>query len=258
MEGQKKWAFIFLIVFSISFAFAEFSIDINGLKTESYATGEDLTFNIILLEENTKINQEVQIEITDIQNTKTTIRTYPSNQEQTIPIEKDWKSGIWTIKAKYQNEEIERTFNIEEQNSINFEIKDTKLIIKNTGNTRYQKSIQLTIGDTKQSKTLNIPVGEQKEWQLIAPEGVYDIHITDGDTTFTKKSIKLFGTGNVIGAIDEGLVGYTGFGVSPQNKNIEDRYISLAKLPLTLVFVIVVFGLGILIGIERFTKKRAF
>ena len=258
MKGQKKWALLLLLVFSLSFSLAEFSIDINGLKTKDYISGEDLTFNIILLEEKTESNQEVQVEITDLQKTKVIKETYLSNQEHSVPIEKDWKSGLWTIKATYEDETIKRNFKIEEQSKIEFSIEETNLVIKNIGNTRYQKTIQITIGETKQSKTLNIPVNEEKKWKLIAPEGTYDIHITDGDSTFTKKDIKLFGTGNVIGAIDEGLIGYTGFGTSPSSAEIEDRDISLVKLPLTFAFVIVVFGLGILIGVERFTKRRTF
>lgn len=255
-DSTKKTILILLIVTILPLITANYSLDINGLQSESYAVGEELKFNIILLENSNKITGNIEISIYDIRETKTIQKTISSDQQTSIPLEKDFPSGLWTIEASYNNETVERTFTIQEKSSIEFNIEENKLIIKNNGNVRYQKTIQITIGETKQSKTLNIPVNEQKEWELVAPKGVYDIHITDGESTFTKKNIQLFGTGNVIGAIDENLIGYSGFGSAPTSGNIEDRFISLNKVPLALIFVLVVFGLGILIGIERVTKKR--
>jgi len=235
---------------------ANTSFDISGLQSKSYSVNENLEFNIILLKDGEKISENIKILIYDIQKTKKIEKTIPSDQQTSIPLEDNFPSGLWTIEASYENETIERTFTVQEKSSIEFKIEDGKLIIKNNGNIRYQKTIQITIGDTKQSKTLNIPINEQKEWELVAPKGTYYIHITDGKNTFTKKNIQLFGTGNVIGAIDENLIGYSGFGSAPAAGDIEDRFISLNKVPLALVFILVVFGLGILIGIERYTKGK--
>ena len=252
---SKKIIFLFLALSILPFTLASYSLDISGLQSESYSVGDNLEFKIILLENQEKISDSVEILIYDIQETKKVQKTTSSDQQISVQLEENFPSGLWTIEVSYNNETVERTFTIKEKSSIEFNIEENKLIIKNNGNIRYQKTIQITIGDTKQSKTLNIPVNEQKEWQLVAPKGTYDIHITDGENTFTKKNIQLVGTGNVIGAIDENLIGYSGFGSALAAGDIENQFISLNKVPMALVFVLVVFGLGILIGIERYTKK---
>lgn len=257
MEMMIKRGIVYLsiLVCCMTYVSAAYNIDIIGLKTEEYNVGEDLTFTTIVLEDGIRKNVPVEVEIYDLQEKTFIQRSGESGNQIIVNLDTRYPSGLWTIYAKAGEDSIERTFTIHEKSSVEFGIEEDKLIIKNTGNIRYQKTVQISIGETKQSKTLNIPVGEQKEWTLIAPEGVYDIEVTDGETSFSKKNIQLYGTGNVIGAIDEGLIGYSGFGTTPV-EDIEDSFISLDKLPIAIVFVLVVFGLGILIAIERVTRHR--
>ena len=102
---------------------------------------------------------------------------------------------------------------------------------------------------------MNIKVGDEKTWRLMAPEGAYDIRVTDGEKVLNRQNVQLFGTGNVIGAVDEEIVGTGLLGASP---NLEDgqRDFSLSKLPLTLVFIGAVFGLAVLLGVQRYYAKK--
>jgi hypothetical protein len=253
-----KKRFVLLLcmtLFLTSFGVAQVTMDISGISNEAYSIGDELRFTALVIELGEKVREEVSITISDVKESQSFNEMVPANTEYVFTLEDGLPSGIWNIQIEYKDETFEKSFTIKEKSSVEFDIEGDTLIITNTGNVRYQKTIEITIGETKQSKTLNIPIGEEREWKLIAPEGTYDILITDGETSISRKNIQLFGTGNVVGAVDEGLVGYSGFGSTP-SESLEDRFISLNKLPLSIVFVVVIFGLGILIAIERATKRR--
>ena len=78
-----------------------------------------------------------------------------------------------------------------------------------------------------------------------------DILLTDGETTISRQNIQLYGTGNVIGAIDSELVGYTGFANVADPENVQNSSASAKKFPSTIIFIIAVVFLAILVFIER-------
>ena len=55
-----------ILLLTLSFVSAEFSIDISGLKADDYNPGEEATFKIILLEDNKPISKEVTYKITNV------------------------------------------------------------------------------------------------------------------------------------------------------------------------------------------------
>ena len=254
---MKKTILLLALLLTLSIASAEFSIDISGLKTENYNPGEEATFKIILLENSNPISQEVTYEITDALEKTKIENTTISNQDTSFKIEKEFTSGIWTITAKYQDAQVKRTFTISENPEIEFIIEGDELIIRNTGNVQYTKTIQITIGTETNSYKQNIRAGDEKILKLISPDGTYDIQVTDGETSIKRESVQLFGTGNVIGAVDPELVGYTGFAGTNDPTYLEDQPSSLKKLPLALIFIA---AIGILIALvltgQHFAKKK--
>ena len=255
---MNKSYYLFTICFLlfISIASAEFSIDISGLKTTSYSPGEELTFKIILLEDGTPIYKGITYEITDaLEKTKVTNETN-SNEKTSFKIKKEFTSGIWTITANYQDAQVKRTFTIKENPEVEFLIEDDELIIRNTGNVDYTKTIQIIIGTETNSYKQNIRAGDEKILKLISPDGTYNIQVTDGETSIKKENVQLFGTGNVIGAVDKDLLGYTGFAGADDPTSIEDRPTSLTKLPLALIFIAAVGILIALVVVERHLSKK--
>ena len=259
MQKNKIFILMFFLIFFVSFVVAqEYSIDIAVGKQESHSIGENLSFSVRLLENDIPVSKEVMVYFSDALEKNVIDMSVMSNEENNFLIRQDFLSGHWNIKAVYENETGYGFFSIKENSDVEFIIKEDKLIIRNKGNARYTKTVQIIIGDNKQTLTQNIKVGAQKELKLIAPEGIYDIRISDGEHTVTKKNIQLFGTGRVVGAVDRNLVGYTGFaGVSITDPDkLEDRILPSDKFPIVFIFIGAVFGLGILLLIEkRFRKK---
>jgi len=145
---------------------------------------------------------------------------------------------------------------VEENPEIEFLIEADELIIRNIGNVRYTKTIQITIGTETNSYAQNIRAGDEKILKLISPDGTYNIQVTDGETSIKKENVHLFGTGNVIGAVDKELVGYTGFAGANDPASLKDQPASLSKLPLALIFVAAIGILIVLVIVERRLSKK--
>jgi hypothetical protein len=234
----------------------EYSIDISLNKQEPYSIGENLFFTVRLLEENNQISEPVEVYFTDSLNKKEINKTVVSNEESSILIENDFLSGYWNVKAFYKDRVGEAVFSVREFTDVEFIITGEKLIIKNIGNSRYIKTIQIIIGSEIRTITPNIRPGDKKELRLVAPDGLYNIKVSDGENTFSKTNVHLSGTGKVIGAIDEDLMGYAGLGGAQDPEKLDETFFTLDKLPLALVFIGAVFGVGILILIEKIIRKK--
>ncbi|MBU3923956.1 MAG: hypothetical protein KJ592_03505 [Nanoarchaeota archaeon] len=257
-EVTKFSLVLFLtLITMLSLASAQqYSMDISGLNSDEYNPGEKMTFKIILLKDGKQITQQTNYKISDALKKKEITGQTNSNQETTLKIEDDFSSGIWTITATYLDSTVKRTFLVSEESEVEFIIEGDELIIRNTGNVRYTKTIQIKIGTETNTYVQNIKPGEEKVLKLISADGKYNIEVTDGTTTTKKENVQLIGVGNVVGAIDKELVGYTGFAGAIDPKNLDDRVISLKKLPMSLIFVVAVGILAALVFIERKMSKR--
>ncbi|MEK6875084.1 MAG: hypothetical protein AABX30_00165 [Nanoarchaeota archaeon] len=117
------------------------------------------------------------------------------------------KPSTWKIYAVSNKITAESEFIIQEKQSIDVILINKTLIIKNTGNVPYNKTILVKIGNNSLNIEPNIKVNGEGKYTLTAPEGNYEIEvITDGQTKL-KKSVMLAGKvvdiqGASIGVID--------------------------------------------------------
>ncbi|MFH1711354.1 MAG: hypothetical protein ABH840_03515, partial [Nanoarchaeota archaeon] len=111
------------------------------------------------------------------------------------------------------------------------------------------KTLQIVIGDTIGTKTIeDLQVGESLTFKLIAPDGQYNIKITDGKTTISRERVAL--TGEVIGVLDERLSnpspGITG-GIGQK---------SVFQSTFIYIFLVAVFVAAILLAVENKYRKK--
>lgn len=112
---------------------------------------------------------------------------------QNISLETSSPPGLWKIQAIVENISKERTFIVEEFFHLDFNVINNTLIIKNTGNVKYTKPIEINIGSVKEIKDLSLEIGELKSFNLFAPDGEYNLVINDG------KSLKELGQVSLTG-----------------------------------------------------------
>lgn len=256
MKRKMKVMSLFLLLFfSLGFISAEISIDVSIAQKDPVSVGDKLQFEVRLIDGTTPISDNVDVYFSDALGNKNLKSTVKSNENNFFLIATDFPSGLWNVKAVYKDKQVERSFSVAEKSSVEFLIEGTNLIIRNTGNVRYTKPIELTIGSEKQTKTLNLKVGEEKQWKLVAPDGNYNIVVTDGEKTLRKENVQLLGTGNVIGAIDEGVMG-TGLLGGPIDPNqVDSSFLSKGKIPVALAFVGAILGIGVLLLVESRLKS---
>jgi hypothetical protein len=257
---KKSLVFLLLGIFLISFVIAEdYSLEVSTLK-DTFQQGEKISIKVTVYDSEGKlVNDNVDVVLQDASKTTMVEETITSNTIQEIEIGEKASYGQGEIIATYKESEAKGTFTIEIEELVKFEIKDENLIITNIGNTQYTKTVQITIGETTGVKQPKLNPGKSISYKLVAPEGVYNIKITDGKTTLTQGDIKLTGTGKVIGALDQTASSrspVTG-GISP-DENSEEALLSYVKnSKFVYTFVLVIFGAMVLLAIERRYSKKA-
>jgi len=264
---NKKTFLILCVIFLFQILILPQSISAASLNIQfpesgnSFAAGEKIKFLVSLYDNNTKpIEDEVIVILEDSIKKVTIEKKIQANN--IVEIEMQGASyGEGRIIAKYGDAQTEALFEIKIQELARFEIKEDKLIITNIGNTKYVRTVYITIGETTGTKNVKLEVGESISYRLVAPEGTYRIKVNDGnsETELIKEGIYLTGTGKVIGAIDETpserspLTG----GIRP-DENQDENLLSYMKNngKFVYTFIVVIFGAMILLAIERRYKKK--
>lgn len=226
-----------------------------------FEAGENITLKVSLFDEQSNpVDDDVSITMSDAEG-KTKIETVvPSNEFVGIDL-KGASYGQGTIVAKYKDSKTTGSFAIKIEELAKFELKGDELIITNIGNTRYTKTIQIMIGETTGIKEPKLDIGEKVSYRLVAPDGAYDIKVSDGRTTLVKNGVVLSGTGKTIGAIDttpSERSPITG-GIRPDDENGNSgSFLSytLQNSKFIYTFILVIFGIMILIAMKRTYGKK--
>lgn len=253
---KRGWMLLLMFVLVITIIDAKIEI---STSQENFKAKDNITLKVTLLDENNNpINDQVEISIEDAEKIVKIKEIVTSNELVEIDMGEGVTHGYWNLIAKYGDQEAKTIFMVEAEELAKFTIDKDILTIKNIGNTEYTRTIQIIIGDTIGSRTPKLDVGEEIQYRLIAPEGDYNIKITDGFTTITKGEVQLTGTGQAIGALDErssNRAGITG-GISPDEESDIALLSYIKKSSFVYVFILVVFGVAILLAIQRHVLEK--
>ena len=258
MIMKKGLIFLFCIIFLSSLVTAqEYKIDITTTQ-EIFEAGKNITFRVSLRDLNNKpIYDNILVIVEDAEKRVKIEQDVQSNEPVSVNLGNRASHGQGTITTKYGDSEAKGFFVIEIKELVKFELEEDTLIITNIGNTRYTRTIQIIIGEVTGIKEPKLDVGKKVSYKLVAPEGVYNIKVTDGETILTQNEVKLSGTGKVIGALDESASQRTSItgGIRPEDS--EENLLSYFKdSKFVYIFVFIVLGAMILLAIERRYKRK--
>ncbi len=248
---------VFLVTILTNVQAQEYALDVR-LDKQMYSVGEDVKYEVVLLEDSVPITGEVALSFSDASNKTFVQKTITSNKEQLFFIEEEYSSGYWKVEATYKGKTVKRFFSIGEREEVEFLIRGDKLVIKNNGNVPYTRTVQILIGEKIITQNENIPVGASKEIRLIAPNGNYNIQVTDGKQTITRTGVALTGTGNVIGALDDELANSQQPILGGIREGTESEAFVIARhVSPAFIFVGAVGMLAVLLFFERMARRKA-
>ncbi|MDP1696071.1 MAG: hypothetical protein Q8L29_04100 [archaeon] len=161
----------------------------------------EISYTSLLLDQNgTIMNEDVDVTIYTPSGEIFAENMIKSKEVQVIEIGKNYAPGGWKVKAKKDSIENDKTFYVTELQEASFDLTEDTLVVTNTGNVIFNKTIEVVIGGVSKSKELNLKVGESKKFFLAAPDGNYDILVKDdsGDKVVGSS----FLTGNAIAVKD--------------------------------------------------------
>jgi len=252
---KKSFMFLILTVFLSTFVLAE-SINIEFPLGDNFKAGENITLKVSIFDEqNNPIDGNIELTFEDAEKTKKIEKTIPSKEIVEIDLGEGAIYGFWTVTVNYQGIVTNELFTVEIEELAKFEIHDNLLTITNIGNTRYTKTVQIVIGSTIGVKNPKLDVGKSVSFRLVAPEGNYDVKVTDGRTSIQRSNIAL--TGNVVGILDERIEGGNTLTGVTKSDDDDNSLLYLKNNKFVYVFVLVIFGAMILLAIERNYRKKA-
>ena len=156
-----------------------------------------------------------------------------------FPISYKELPSTWKVVAVSNKLESEAVFTITEKEAISIEIINKTVIITNMGNVVYNKTAFVKIGEEPINIDVYLKVGESQKYLLTAPDGSYNIEIVSGEERAGVQGVTL--TGNAVDIKKSS--GSTG---------------SLINSPFVWIFILVIFGLAVLIYIKGRNKTNFF
>jgi class 3 adenylate cyclase len=121
-----------------------------------------------------------------------------------ISIDSNFTPGDWKVVSKLDDLYFSRIFTVSPSERLSYSVNGNKLLVKNLGNVAYNKEVQLEIGGELQTFNVDLGLNEEKTFVLSAPEGNYDISVSDNSGKKVIGSSYL--TGNAISVSEDGIL----------------------------------------------------
>ena len=246
---MKKSVLILLpLLLLLSFVSGANKLEVLPIK-EVYQPNEEITLKVSLLDdENSPIADVIALTLENADKSKRFEIEANSNKITSVNLGDKAVAGYWTALASYKGLESKALFTIETSELAKFEIEGDALTITNIGNSYYTRDVQILIGDTIGVKKTGLSPGEKVVFRLIAPDGTYNIRVTDGKTSLSRNDVAL--TGNAIRVLDERLQGGSSITGGARVGNPDETFLGLPKsASFAYIFVLIIIGAGILIAL---------
>jgi len=156
-----------------------------------------------------------------------------------FPIAYNEPSEEWTVVAVSNRITSESNFEIKEKEDIKIELINRTVIITNTGNIPYNRTILVKIGDEPTNINTFLEVDEIKKYVLSAPDGEYEIEI------MADEELKITGMATLTGK-------------KASVKEAPKGIISFIRYPIVWIFIIFVLGFIAFMVLKKGYKRNFF
>jgi hypothetical protein len=155
-----------------------------ALLSDEIKPENDLSYAAVLRDQaGDEVSQDISFTIYDPDEKVVVKNLFFSGESYKFYINSNFTPGYWSVEAKSGDFIERKLFLVEELERSEFELVNNTLIVKNTGNVPYTKPLEVSIGRINEIVEVNLKVGESKVFTLSAPEGNYEIGVTDGSVS---------------------------------------------------------------------------
>lgn len=163
----------------------------------------------------------------------------PTNEFLEFPILYKEPPSNWTVVAVSNKITSEANFEIIEKEQVKVDIINKTIIITNTGNVFYNKSVQINIGNESINIDVSLKIDESQKYVLSAPDGEYQVKILADGEDKLEQSVML--TGKVISV-----------------KEASGAVLTLVRYPFVWIFIIGIMGFVAFLVYKKGYKRSFF
>jgi hypothetical protein len=128
-----------------------------------------------------------------------------TGETQSFSLPTNATPGIYKVITSFNLLAEQREFTVLEDPRVEFEFEeDGVLVVRSVGNAKYNGSIEVEIGDETRVLDLVMGIGEVRKFSLRAPQGEYDVVVSDGESVSSQQVLL---TGNAVAVSDLKEVG---------------------------------------------------
>lgn len=207
---------------------------------QSISPTQDLTYSVLVYDQaNEAAGADVSTTIYRPDSTVFEKKIIRSGETNTVALEDTSPPGYWKIESTINDLKTTKEFFVEEYKDLSFNLENGTLTVTNTGNVPYTGPIEVLIGDLTEVKDLkDLAISSYKKFKLAAPDGEYNIKISEGTNKQEIGTTFLTGKAISVQAVGEGLAG------------------SNLKILIGLVVILLV-AVGVVLLYRKIAKKRA-
>ncbi|MDD5012366.1 MAG: hypothetical protein PHQ66_01830 [Candidatus Nanoarchaeia archaeon] len=152
------------------------------LENEEIMPGTSVKINSILHDQTGEpINSTAVLTIGDSEGTIVEQKDIVVGELFEFPIKSDQPPAEWIIQAESNGLIAEEKFRIKENMEIDIQVINKTVVVTNIGNVFYNKTVLVQVGDSPLNIQVELPVGESKKYVVKAPNGDYNVRISEGD-----------------------------------------------------------------------------
>src|SRR4030042_1507193 len=167
-------------------------------ENKEISPGTSLKIKAILHDQTGEsINSTVFLTIKDSADKILEQKEISTDQSLDYFIKPNERPAEWKIFAVSNKLTAEDKFAIKEKEEVNIEIVNKTILITNTGNIFYNKTLLIKVGDTPLNIQAMLDVGERKRNFITAPDGEYEVKVITGNENEISKIMSL--TGKTVG-----------------------------------------------------------
>jgi len=193
--------------------FLDNSITVNQIPTsleiifekKEVIPGEILRTKAVLHDQTgKKINSLAVITIKNEENSVISQVEKQTDQFVEYQIKEGQAPSEWKVAAVSSQLSKESSFKIDKLEKVDIDLINKTVLITNTGNVFYNKTLLITIGSNQSTLDISLKIGESKKYYLTAPTGEYQVKVISQEGKEITESVALTGSAISIKEISEG------------------------------------------------------